>query len=192
VVVQTNTFADLSTLAALGELRNVDTNQCVDSLWHDRVGQVVGLYGCHGQGGTQTFAYLRTSKDIRPIQNLDVCLLSTFKLGKCTDKAAKWDYTAEGYLLHEESNHCLAVTEEGSRTQPKMLGCGTEGAHLVWKLATRDAPMLFGAKVDHPDNAMSTNKTLSKRRVKKTAARTRLPKPKMKKARIAKVKRAQQ
>ncbi|XP_033097618.1 polypeptide N-acetylgalactosaminyltransferase 1-like [Anneissia japonica] len=54
---------------SMGEIRNVETNQCLDTMMRD-TGHKVGLYACHGQGGNQIWAF---TKDYE-LKHDDSCL----------------------------------------------------------------------------------------------------------------------
>lgn len=59
--VDKNKFpASLDAVHILGELRNKQFQfQCVDTLQHTDLDEKVGVYGCHGEGGTQGFFKLK-------------------------------------------------------------------------------------------------------------------------------------
>eukprot|EP00041_Stephanoeca_diplocostata_P014834 m.280150 g.280150 ORF g.280150 m.280150 type:complete len:652 (+) comp19820_c0_seq9:134-2089(+) len=147
-VYPTNIFSDMSELHALGDIKNKGTNQCLDSLWHEQPGQSYGIYGCHGQGGTQAFALLKSTKRICPLSNLDVCLLPSLVLGTCDGEAARWEYTTEGYLLHSDTNKCLVVDDSAGRLQLQMSSCGTKDAHLEWEVHVLEQPQALGNLLD--------------------------------------------
>lgn len=73
-VYPTNVFADPTEILAISDVANLRTNQCLDTLWHDQIGQPFGLYQCHGAGGSQSFVYTKTDRHIRPMANLEVCV----------------------------------------------------------------------------------------------------------------------
>ncbi|XP_041422153.1 polypeptide N-acetylgalactosaminyltransferase 1-like [Xenopus laevis] len=54
---------------SLGEIRNVETNQCLDNMAR-KENEKVGIFNCHGMGGNQVFSYT-ASKEIRTD---DLCL----------------------------------------------------------------------------------------------------------------------
>ncbi|XDV31034.1 hypothetical protein PO909_033811, partial [Leuciscus waleckii] len=54
---------------SLGEIRNVETNQCVDNMGR-KENEKVGFFNCHGMGGNQVFSYT-ADKEIRTD---DLCL----------------------------------------------------------------------------------------------------------------------
>lgn len=54
---------------SLGEIRNQDTNVCLDT-YGRKSGEPVGVTSCHGQGGNQVFAFTKR----RQIMSDDNCL----------------------------------------------------------------------------------------------------------------------
>ncbi|KAJ8314117.1 hypothetical protein KUTeg_008678 [Tegillarca granosa] len=54
---------------ALGEIRNKETGQCIDSMGR-KSGEKVGLVHCHGMGGNQVFSYTKK----KALQTDDICL----------------------------------------------------------------------------------------------------------------------
>ncbi|MED6255384.1 Polypeptide N-acetylgalactosaminyltransferase 1, partial [Ataeniobius toweri] len=54
---------------SLGEIRNVETNQCLDNMAR-KENEKVGIFNCHGMGGNQVFSYT-ANKEIRTD---DLCL----------------------------------------------------------------------------------------------------------------------
>ncbi|NWZ42314.1 GLT13 acetylgalactosaminyltransferase, partial [Brachypodius atriceps] len=54
---------------SLGEIRNVETNQCLDNMGR-KENEKVGFFNCHGMGGNQVFSYT-ADKEIRTD---DLCL----------------------------------------------------------------------------------------------------------------------
>ncbi|KFR12728.1 Polypeptide N-acetylgalactosaminyltransferase 13, partial [Opisthocomus hoazin] len=54
---------------SLGEIRNVETNQCLDNMGR-KENEKVGIFNCHGMGGNQVFSYT-ADKEIRTD---DLCL----------------------------------------------------------------------------------------------------------------------
>lgn len=48
---------------SLGEIQNVETNQCLDNMAR-KENEKVGIFNCHGMGGNQVFSYT-ANKEIR-------------------------------------------------------------------------------------------------------------------------------
>ncbi|XP_054555704.1 polypeptide N-acetylgalactosaminyltransferase 13 isoform X1 [Talpa occidentalis] len=94
---------------SLGEIRNVETNQCLDNMGR-KENEKVGIFNCHGMGGNQVFSYT-ADKEIRTD---DLCLDVSRLNGpvimlKCHHMRGNqlWDYDAEvlglGSLLLQPS-----------------------------------------------------------------------------------------
>eukprot|EP00039_Didymoeca_costata_P004072 m.71181 g.71181 ORF g.71181 m.71181 type:complete len:603 (+) comp12221_c0_seq1:404-2212(+) len=140
-VYPTNIFKDPTEVSAISDLRNEKTNMCIDTLGQQDLGGNVGLYGCHGGGGPQSFVLIRSKKHIRPLGNLDACLSSKLKLAYCSGPDVEWDYTKQGFLLHPSSGQCMGVGgEHGGQKHLIMTSCGVddEEAALAWKIKMRD------------------------------------------------------
>ena len=61
-----NHIQDVEDVQGLGELRNARYERfCLDSLGHSSQGQPVGVWECHGRGGTQAWILLRSNIVIR-------------------------------------------------------------------------------------------------------------------------------
>jgi len=104
---------------ALGSIRNPHTNLCLDDLQKlddDKGDKKVGVYWCHGQGGSQFFIF---SKDfeIVALRKNDYCLdNSNYAPGSqlewypCHKMGGnqQWSYNVETKeIIHAPSKHCL-------------------------------------------------------------------------------------
>ncbi|XP_061698141.1 polypeptide N-acetylgalactosaminyltransferase 13 isoform X3 [Syngnathoides biaculeatus] len=114
---------------SLGEIRNVETNQCVDNMGR-KENEKVGFFNCHGMGGNQVFSYT-ADKEIRTD---DLCLDVSRLNGpvvmlKChhmkgnqmfqydADYVGKWEYDFEKHtFLHIITQSCLTISrlEDGT------------------------------------------------------------------------------
>uniref|UniRef100_A0A8C7HRI2 Polypeptide N-acetylgalactosaminyltransferase n=1 Tax=Oncorhynchus kisutch TaxID=8019 RepID=A0A8C7HRI2_ONCKI len=119
---------------SLGEIRNVETNQCVDNMGR-KENEKVGFFNCHGMGGNQVFSYT-ADKEIRTD---DLCLDVSRPHGpvvmlKCHqmkgnqmfayDYVGKWEYDFERLtLLHVNSNQCLDMPTEEDKMVPTLRDC---------------------------------------------------------------------
>uniref|UniRef100_A0A8D2AX39 Ricin B lectin domain-containing protein n=1 Tax=Sciurus vulgaris TaxID=55149 RepID=A0A8D2AX39_SCIVU len=111
---------------SLGEIRNVETNQCLDNMAR-KENEKVGIFNCHGMGGNQVFSYT-ANKEIRTD---DLCL-DVSKLNgpvtmlKCHHLKGNqlWEYDPVKLTLqHVNSNQCLdKATEEDSQV-PSIRDC---------------------------------------------------------------------
>ncbi|PKK28675.1 polypeptide N-acetylgalactosaminyltransferase 13 [Columba livia] len=121
---------------SLGEIRNVETNQCLDNMGR-KENEKVGIFNCHGMGGNQVFSYT-ADKEIRTD---DLCLDVSRLNGpvlmlKCHHMRGNqlWDYDAEKLTLrHVNSNQCLDEPSEEDRMVPTMRECG-DGRSQQWLL----------------------------------------------------------
>uniref|UniRef100_A0A5F9D2M2 Polypeptide N-acetylgalactosaminyltransferase n=1 Tax=Oryctolagus cuniculus TaxID=9986 RepID=A0A5F9D2M2_RABIT len=112
---------------SLGEIRNVETNQCLDNMGR-KENEKVGIFNCHGMGGNQVFSYT-ADKEIRTD---DLCLDVSRLNGpvimlKCHHMRGNqlWEYDAETHtLLHKITQSCLSVSKvaDGSE-QPTVETC---------------------------------------------------------------------
>ncbi|XP_035995322.1 polypeptide N-acetylgalactosaminyltransferase 13 isoform X1 [Fundulus heteroclitus] len=114
---------------SLGEIRNVETNQCVDNMGR-KENEKVGFFNCHGMGGNQVFSYT-ANKEIRTDDLcLDVSRLNgPVKMLKChhmkgnqmfeydAEYVGKWEYDFEKHtFLHIITQSCLTISrlEDGT------------------------------------------------------------------------------
>ncbi|NWR35926.1 GLT13 acetylgalactosaminyltransferase, partial [Tachuris rubrigastra] len=121
---------------SLGEIRNVETNQCLDNMGR-KENEKVGFFNCHGMGGNQVFSYT-ADKEIRTDDLcLDVSRLNgPILMLKCHHMRGNqlWEYDAEKLTLrHVNSNQCLAEPSEEDRLVPTMRECG-DGRSQQWLL----------------------------------------------------------
>ncbi|NXG00835.1 GLT13 acetylgalactosaminyltransferase, partial [Sakesphorus luctuosus] len=109
------------------QIRNVETNQCLDNMGR-KENEKVGIFNCHGMGGNQVFSYT-ADKEIRTDDLcLDVSRLNgPILMLKCHHLRGNqlWEYDAEKLTLrHVNSNQCLAEPSEEDRLVPTMRECG--------------------------------------------------------------------
>ncbi|XP_069791627.1 polypeptide N-acetylgalactosaminyltransferase 13 isoform X4 [Narcine bancroftii] len=110
----------------LGEIRNVDTNQCLDNMGR-KENEKVGIFNCHGMGGNQVFSY-SADKEIRTD---DLCLDVSRLNGpvvmlKCHHMKGNqlWEYDVQRLTLrHVNSNQCLDEPSEEDKMVPTMKDC---------------------------------------------------------------------
>ncbi|CAD7690697.1 unnamed protein product [Nyctereutes procyonoides] len=110
----------------LAEIRNVETNQCLDNMGR-KENEKVGIFNCHGMGGNQVFSYT-ADKEIRTDDLcLDVSRLSgPVIMLKCHHMRGNqlWEYDAERLTLrHVNSNQCLDEPSEEDKMVPTMQDC---------------------------------------------------------------------
>uniref|UniRef100_A0A663LLC7 Polypeptide N-acetylgalactosaminyltransferase 13 n=1 Tax=Athene cunicularia TaxID=194338 RepID=A0A663LLC7_ATHCN len=121
---------------SLGEIRNVETNQCLDNMGR-KENEKVGIFNCHGMGGNQVFSYT-ADKEIRTDDLcLDVSRLNgPVTMLKCHHMRGNqlWEYDAEKLTLrHVNSNQCLDEPSEEDKMVPTMRECG-DGRSQQWLL----------------------------------------------------------
>ncbi|XP_075385526.1 polypeptide N-acetylgalactosaminyltransferase 13 isoform X2 [Tenrec ecaudatus] len=109
---------------SLGEIRNVETNQCLDNMGR-KENEKVGIFNCHGMGGNQVFSYT-ADKEIRTD---DLCLDVSRLNGpvimlKCHHMRGNqlWEYDAESCLSVRK------VAADGSE-HPAMEACNDSPWH---------------------------------------------------------------
>uniref|UniRef100_A0A4W2DCS5 Polypeptide N-acetylgalactosaminyltransferase n=1 Tax=Bos indicus x Bos taurus TaxID=30522 RepID=A0A4W2DCS5_BOBOX len=128
---------------SLGEIRNVETNQCLDNMGR-KENEKVGIFNCHGMGGNQVFSYT-ADKEIRTD---DLCLDVSRLNGpvimlKCHHMRGNqlWEYDAERLTLrHVNSNQCLDEPSEEDKMVPTMQDCsGTRSQQWLLRNMTRGA-----------------------------------------------------
>uniref|UniRef100_A0A4W4FNE7 Polypeptide N-acetylgalactosaminyltransferase n=1 Tax=Electrophorus electricus TaxID=8005 RepID=A0A4W4FNE7_ELEEL len=118
------------------QIRNVETNQCVDNMGR-KENEKVGFFNCHGMGGNQVFSYT-ADKEIRTD---DLCLDVSRLNGpvlmlKCHHMKGNqmFEYDAERLtLLHVNSNQCLDMPSEEDKMVPTLRDC-TGGPSQQWLL----------------------------------------------------------
>ncbi|XP_019493444.1 PREDICTED: polypeptide N-acetylgalactosaminyltransferase 1 [Hipposideros armiger] len=130
---------------SLGEIRNVETNQCLDNMAR-KENEKVGIFNCHGMGGNQVFSYT-ANKEIRTD---DLCL-DVSKLNgpvtmlKCHHLKGNqlWEYDPMKLTLqHVNSNQCLdKATEEDSQV-PSIRDCNGSRSQQ-WLLRNVTLPEIF-------------------------------------------------
>ncbi|XP_054643708.1 polypeptide N-acetylgalactosaminyltransferase 13 isoform X1 [Dunckerocampus dactyliophorus] len=104
---------------SLGEIRNVETNQCLDNMGR-KENDKVGFFNCHGIGGNQVFSYT-ADKEIRTD---DLCLDVSHLNGpvlmlKCHHMKGNqmFEYDAEKHtFIHIITQSCLTISrlEDGT------------------------------------------------------------------------------
>uniref|UniRef100_A0A8C8YU50 Polypeptide N-acetylgalactosaminyltransferase n=1 Tax=Prolemur simus TaxID=1328070 RepID=A0A8C8YU50_PROSS len=127
------------------EIRNVETNQCLDNMAR-KENEKVGIFNCHGMGGNQVFSYT-ANKEIRTD---DLCL-DVSKLNgpvtmlKCHHLKGNqlWEYDPVKLTLqHVNSNQCLdRATEEDSQV-PSIRDCNGSRSQQ-WLLRNVTLPEIF-------------------------------------------------
>ncbi|KAK4037798.1 polypeptide N-acetylgalactosaminyltransferase 5 isoform X1 [Daphnia magna] len=121
----------------LGEIRNAETQTCLDTMGR-KGGENVGISYCHGLGGNQVFAYTKRQQ----IMSDDNCLDATgtdgiVKLIRCHGMGGNqaWLFEAQdGLIRHVNSGRCLSKPESRDVTLPVLRRCdGSSGQQWVMK-----------------------------------------------------------
>lgn len=104
-------ITDITDVVSLGELRNPSSGRCFDTLHNANWDQPVGLYGCHGQGGSQAFMFMRKTNELRPVENLELCVNAALKMVSCDyHDSGAWEHTSSKQLRNKKTGECLAVS----------------------------------------------------------------------------------
>ncbi|RXM99103.1 Polypeptide N-acetylgalactosaminyltransferase 13 [Acipenser ruthenus] len=111
---------------SLGEIRNVETNQCLDNMGR-KENEKIGIFNCHGMGGNQVFSYT-ADKEIRTDDLcLDVSRLNgPIVMLKCHHMRGNqlFEYDAQRLTLrHVNSNQCLDEPSEEDKMVPTLRDC---------------------------------------------------------------------
>ncbi|XP_020931948.1 polypeptide N-acetylgalactosaminyltransferase 13 isoform X2 [Sus scrofa] len=122
---------------SLGEIRNVETNQCLDNMGR-KENEKVGIFNCHGMGGNQVFSYT-ADKEIRTD---DLCLDVSRLNGpvimlKCHHMRGNqlWEYDAETHtLLHIITQSCLSVSKVADGSQQPTVEICNDNPLQKWLL----------------------------------------------------------
>jgi len=112
----------------LGEIRNEESQYCLDTMGH-KSGEAVGMGYCHGLGGNQVFAYTKRQQ----VMSDDNCLDSTgstsssnVKLVRCHGLGGNqaWNYNrSTRSLKHMSSGKCLSKPMSDDLTTPVLAHC---------------------------------------------------------------------
>lgn len=128
-------ITDVSDVQALGEMRNPSSGRCLDTYHNAHWDQPVGLYGCHGQGGSQTFLYMRKTSELRPVENLELCISSKLTMTSCEHRDnLNWEYNSNKMIRNTKSGQCMTVAE-GSNSLV-MAEC-KEAPNQLWEMKLR-------------------------------------------------------
>ncbi|XP_032822772.1 polypeptide N-acetylgalactosaminyltransferase 13 isoform X1 [Petromyzon marinus] len=121
---------------SLGEIRNMETNQCLDNMGR-KENEKVGIFNCHGMGGNQVFSYTAEQELRSDDLCLDVSRLSgPVMMLKCHHLKGNqlWHYDREKMTLrHVNSNQCLDKAGEEDRQAPTISDCNN-GRSQQWLL----------------------------------------------------------
>lgn len=125
----------------LGEIRNAESQSCLDTLGH-KSGENLGVSYCHGLGGNQVFAYTKRQQVMSDDNCLDASSPSgPVKLVRCHGMGGNqmWNYDEKnGSIRHLNSAWCLQKPEPRDATLPVLRPCdGSEAQHWIMRAAFR-------------------------------------------------------
>merc|ERR1712131_380790 len=129
----------------LREIRNVVSNQCLDTMGR-KENENVGIYTCHGQGGNQVFSYTM-DKEIR----IDDLCLDVAKSGaavqmvKCHHMKGNqlWEFNEKTQqLMHPSSHQCIEKPLTPGKNEPRMSKCDGSKADQRWSFHNTTIPQL--------------------------------------------------
>jgi polypeptide N-acetylgalactosaminyltransferase len=111
---------------SLGEVRNKETLQCLDSMGR-KAGEKVGLISCHGMGGNQVFAYTGKKEVMIDELCLDSVNRNQVLLHRCSGQkvgSQQWYYDRKTLALrHIQSNLCLDKPSLTEKDTPSLNAC---------------------------------------------------------------------
>jgi len=98
-----------------GEVRNLGTNQCLDTMAKNEAGGEPGMYMCHGMGNNQFFMYTKKHEfwhDELCLDLVDSDPSTKAKLYECHGLGGnqKWEHDRDGRIRHSLHHVCLDVS----------------------------------------------------------------------------------
>ncbi|XP_046405770.1 polypeptide N-acetylgalactosaminyltransferase 5 isoform X2 [Ischnura elegans] len=131
----------------LGEVRNAETQNCLDTLGR-KSGETLGMSYCHGLGGNQVFAYTKRQQ----IMSDDNCLDAAnrdgpVKLVRCHGMGGNqaWVYDMqEGTIKHINTGQCLQKPDTRDVSQPLLRTCDPGALGQQWVMKSK-----FKWQADH-------------------------------------------
>ncbi|XP_041478614.1 polypeptide N-acetylgalactosaminyltransferase 1-like [Lytechinus variegatus] len=121
----------------MGEVRNMEAHVCLDTMMKE-AGHKVGLYGCHGQGGNQIWAYTRNNELRHDDICLDVARGGPVMMLSCHMQGGNqhWNYDESSKEMKHSSGLCLDMSDK-SREEPTVQACNGKKSQK-WDLKTLD------------------------------------------------------
>ncbi|KAK7110402.1 polypeptide N-acetylgalactosaminyltransferase 1-like isoform X2 [Littorina saxatilis] len=111
---------------SLGEIRNKETNQCIDTMGR-KSGEKVGLVGCHGQGGNQVFSYTMKRKIMTDDNMCVQAGAGHIVFARCDAPNLEWDYSQQKLTLrHVNTDQCLGKAPIHDKEAPSLGPCTAE------------------------------------------------------------------
>lgn len=125
---------------SLGEVRNVETNKCLDTFGR-KSGENIALAPCHGQGGNQVFAYTKREQIMSDDNCMDASSFkSPIKLIRCHGMGGNqaWVYNNQTQqIMHKKTGLCLdSADPNADPTQPKLKKCNLKKRGQRWLMVS--------------------------------------------------------
>ncbi|CAH1790273.1 unnamed protein product [Owenia fusiformis] len=125
---------------SLGEVRNKETNMCLDSMGR-KSGEKVGMVPCHNMGGNQVFSYTKKKSLMTDDLCIDVSQVKgPVKFFKCHGLGGNqlFEYDKQTLQLkHSNSNQCLDKPNPSERDTPSVGPCNNKPSQQ-WVLGDID------------------------------------------------------
>ncbi|KAH8281847.1 hypothetical protein KR054_003305 [Drosophila jambulina] len=123
----------------LGEIRNAETETCLDTMGR-KYNEKVGISYCHGLGGNQVFAYTKRQQ----IMSDDLCLDASSSNGpvnmvRCHNMGGnqEWVYDAEEkWIRHTNTGQCLQRATRDDANTPLLRPC-SYGKGQQWLMESK-------------------------------------------------------
>ncbi|CAO1306249.1 unnamed protein product [Diamesa serratosioi] len=123
----------------LGEIRNLDSQNCLDTMGH-KSGEKIGSSYCHGLGGNQVFAYTKRQQ----IMSDDNCLDASnangpVNLVRCHGMGGnqEWSYDENDHSIkHVNSGNCLTRPTKDDAALPLLRPCN-HGKGQQWLMQSK-------------------------------------------------------
>ncbi|EEB13944.1 UDP-GalNAc:polypeptide N-acetylgalactosaminyltransferase, putative [Pediculus humanus corporis] len=118
----------------LGDIKNVETEQCLDTMGR-KSGENVGMSYCHGYGGNQVFSYTKRHQITADDNCLDAASVrGPVKLVRCHGMGGnqEWKYYNDTFeLKHVHTGQCLDKPSDRDST-PQLRSCdGSRGQQWI-------------------------------------------------------------
>ena len=132
-------ITDIKDVRSLGAVKNAVTGQCLDTLHQVRAGSRIGIYGCHGQGGSQAFLVMAKTNELRPIEDLELCIDSSLKMVDCEHArgAATWNFE-KGLIRSRKTDQCVGISEAHKLTT---MDCDESNSRMLWDFEAPPMPI---------------------------------------------------
>lgn len=132
-------FPDTENFVWMGSIKHIDDNKCIDTMNKNKEGADLGMYPCHGQGGTQYFAGSKSNEIRVPGVGWEYCVdgnggrvFQPVILYKCHGGggAQHWEYHKKTKQLKVVS---LCLTYEGNQNAT-LQPCSADNRSQMWEI----------------------------------------------------------